>query len=335
MALTSEDIDVFILSYNRGDMIGHTIQSLLDQTIEGFRITVLDNASTDHTAEVVAAFNSPRIEFCTLPGNIGGLENLRRCQNLSTRKYMMVFHDDDQLHPEYLEIALQWLNQHPDVAVLIPNKINIEAGEKAALPKAIDRSAIKLDYVHFASALFVQNKLAFPGAIYATNGWNAIDIDGISKRFGKWLDRPIMIDALQKNQYAIILNGSWVFYGRHASQDTKSTQPHHAMWLNREAYYQNILGTSWTTFPGRCFCVMSPRNIKSGFKRRIARGPTFKEYLADAFKLGATSPRVWRFRFFTPKLVQKLFNNYTQSYFRKNFGLKQPTAIDFYTSERF
>jgi hypothetical protein len=234
---------------------------------------------------------------------------------------MMVFHDDDQLHPEYLETALQLLDQHPDTAVLVPNKINIAAGEKAAVPKGIDRSAIKLDFIHFAAALFIKNKLAFPGAIYATSGWNSIDIGGLSERFGKWLDRPIMIDALQKTGSAIILNGPWVFYGRHAAQDTKSTQPHHAMWLNREAYYHEILGCSRKTFPGKCFSVMSPRNIKSGFKRRIAKGPSFEEYLTDAFKLSATTKAVWKNRFFVPKFVQKLFNDYAQSYFQKNFGL--------------
>ena len=147
------------------------------------------------------------------------------------------------------------------------------------------------------------------------------DIGKMSKLFGKWLDRPIMIDALQKTHSAIILNGPWVFYGRHAAQDTKSPQPPHEMWLNREAYYRELLGSSCATFPGKCYRIMNPRNIQSGFKRWIAQGPSFKEYLADAFKLGATTRAVWKSRFLTPKIVQKLFNDYAQSYFRKNFGL--------------
>jgi len=327
MPLTHDDIDIFILSYNRGEMIGATIQSLLNQTLDGFKITILDNASTDNTAEVVAALNSARLDFCTVPANLGAVKNFKRTQELASKKYLMIFHDDDQLHPEYLETALRWLNQYPNADLLVPNKMNIVAGEKVVVSKKIERSAIKLDRIHFTAALFIQNKLAFPGVIYATHRWKTMDLSAMRTRYGKWMDRPIMIETLSKNHSAIILNGPWIFYGRHRGQDTKNAQPPHAMWLNREAYYLELLGDSWSTFSGRCFRITSSRRIKSGFKRRIAKGPSFEEYLADAFKCGATSHNIWKSRSLFPKFIQKLFNLYAQKYFYRHFSISNNSEL--------
>ena len=40
-------LEVFVLTYNRADKLGKMLDSLGCQTAQGFRITVLDNASTD------------------------------------------------------------------------------------------------------------------------------------------------------------------------------------------------------------------------------------------------------------------------------------------------
>ena len=134
----------------------------------------------------------------------------------------------------------------------------------------------------------------------------------------------MLIEAVSDTESAIILQGSWVYYGRHAKQDTKSSasQPPHQVWLNREAYYHEILGDAWSTFPGWCFNVMNPRNLKSGYKRRIAAGPSFEDYISDALKLRATTQSVWSNRKYFPKPVQRIFNSYAQSYLKKRYTIR-------------
>lgn len=320
MSNLSEKIDVFVLTYNRADLLRTTLNSLLQQTLHNVSITVLDNASTDHTAEVVASFHSPHITFLPAKKNLGAIENLQRSQKLASKKYVMVFHDDDQLHPEYLEYALLYLESTPDAGLLIPNQKNIRAGETPATTKIIDYSCIQLSRTLFATTLYIRNKLSFAGTIYKTDSWKSLNIETLFAQFGKWGDRPIMIEALQNNS-ALILTGNFVYYGRHETQDTRitATQPPHTLWLNRERYFKNIMGTRLSTFSGWCFCVMNPRRLKSGYKRRIVKNLDFKTYLADAFKLGATNHKAWRFHFLTSKLIQNAFNAYAKIYLqRKN-----------------
>ena len=57
-ALTMEDlhISVVIPTYNRGDLIGRAIQSVLEQTRRPHEVIVVDDGSTDDTRHVVSAF---------------------------------------------------------------------------------------------------------------------------------------------------------------------------------------------------------------------------------------------------------------------------------------
>jgi len=309
MAIYVQDLEVFILTCNRARLLKRAVESLQQQSLAGFSITVLDNASTDDTATVMASFKDPAIRMIGSEQNLGGLGNLKRSQQFASRKYAMIFHDDDQLHPNYIETALRRFQEHPDAGLILANGMNIDAGSTPMDPRRPDQGELKLDRVHFATACYLRNKFAFSSAI-------------LIAAYGKWGDRPIMIEAL-RDQPAIVLNGVFVYAGRHAGQDThsKATQPPHTLWLNRERYFRDIMGDSTSSFSGLSFCMMNARRIKSGFKRRIIEGTTFAQYLEDAFKLGATTRRAWNFRYFAPKAVQSMFNRYAQSYLRRQYQL--------------
>ncbi len=175
--------------------------------------------------------------------------------------------------------------------------------------------------------LFIKNKLSFPGAIYRTDCWKTLDLESLSTQFGKWGDRPIMIEVLQ-GKSAIILLGDYVFYGRHELQDTRlaQTQSPHTLWLNRERYFKGILSDKLSSFSGLCFCTMSHRRLKSGYKRRIIKGLDFKTYLQDAFSLGSTTGKAWRFRYLAPRLIQTAVNAYAQKYLRRHHSIPAPDA---------
>ena len=325
MNIKAQDLEVFILTCNRAGLLRKAIESLLRQTVVGFPITVLDNASSDDTAAVVANFQNPAVRIVTSERNVGGLGNTRRGQQLAARKFVMLFHDDDQLHPAYIETVLSHLGRHPDVALVVSNSINIEAGSVPAVPASVDQTCLKLDYVHFASVCYLKNKVAFSSAVYRTDVLKSLDLAGLAADYGKWADRPIMIEGLH-NRPGLFLEGAFTYSGRHPGQDqhSKQTQPPHTSWLNRERYFKNILGDDWAAFSGKCFCMQSHRRLKSGYKRRIVEGIKFAAYLQDAFAIGATTAKAWRFRFVALKPAQSLFNRYAKRYLHRHFQAAMP-----------
>ena len=56
-------VSVVIPTYNRSDMLGDAIQSVLDQTCTDWEMIIVDDGSTDNTREVAGHFPDPRIGY--------------------------------------------------------------------------------------------------------------------------------------------------------------------------------------------------------------------------------------------------------------------------------
>ena len=76
MSTIVEELEIFIVTYNRAEMLKVAIESCLRQSVPGISITILDNASTDQTAKVVAAFDNSNIHFLSTETNLGFFGNI-------------------------------------------------------------------------------------------------------------------------------------------------------------------------------------------------------------------------------------------------------------------
>jgi glycosyltransferase involved in cell wall biosynthesis len=110
-------VDVIIPTYNRADMVGDAIQSVLNQSYGAWELFVVDDGSTDPTREVVTAYEDPRIHYCyqenrKLPGarNTG----IRAGQ----AKYVTFLDSDDRFLPEKLRVQAGFLDAHPEVGLV-------------------------------------------------------------------------------------------------------------------------------------------------------------------------------------------------------------------------
>ena len=60
------------MTYNRADLLARSLAALVAQTRPPDAVIVVDNASTDHTAEVLDAATNPGLQRIHLPDNTGG-----------------------------------------------------------------------------------------------------------------------------------------------------------------------------------------------------------------------------------------------------------------------
>ena len=75
-------VSVCINAYNRADVIAQTIESVLNQTYKNLQIIVVDDGSTDNTAEIVKSFDDGRIELYALPKNSGISNSNNECRTV-------------------------------------------------------------------------------------------------------------------------------------------------------------------------------------------------------------------------------------------------------------
>jgi len=56
-------VSVIIPAFNRAGIIGEALQSVFGQTFQDFEALVIDDGSTDNTAQVIARFDDPRLRY--------------------------------------------------------------------------------------------------------------------------------------------------------------------------------------------------------------------------------------------------------------------------------
>jgi glycosyltransferase involved in cell wall biosynthesis len=117
MPVRAPRVTVFIPTFNRAELLRECAASILAQTYGDFRLVVLDNASTDATADVAASFDDPRVEYVHYAENTGMLGNQKRCLARLDTEYGLIIADDDLAYPRLLEATVQALDDNPRAGI--------------------------------------------------------------------------------------------------------------------------------------------------------------------------------------------------------------------------
>jgi len=107
---------VVIPCFNRGELIIGTIQSVLQQTFDNFEIIIVDDGSTDNTAEVVKSFIDSRIKYFYKKNEE---RNIARNFgiNQSSGIYICFLDSDDQYHSNHLQELYHNISVHNNYKV--------------------------------------------------------------------------------------------------------------------------------------------------------------------------------------------------------------------------
>ena len=92
---------IIVPTYNRANLIGLTLQSVLKQEFDDFELLVVDDGSRDNTAEVVRSFSDPRLRYYPKENaERGAARNYGFAR--SQGRYVIFLDSDDRFHSEHL-----------------------------------------------------------------------------------------------------------------------------------------------------------------------------------------------------------------------------------------
>lgn len=100
-----------IPTYNRAEFLKESLQAALSQSYENIQVVVSDNASTDHTEEVVRSFKDPRIKYSRNDENIGPFPNFARAVDLADGHFFSWLQDDDLIFADFAKRAVKVMTQ--------------------------------------------------------------------------------------------------------------------------------------------------------------------------------------------------------------------------------
>jgi len=112
-------VDVIIPAYNAAKYLPTAIESVIAQTFNDWRILIVDDGSTDGTADAAAPYlerlGSRLVYIRKANGGVSSARNLGICQ--ATAQYLAMLDADDEWMPCRLSESLQILDSRPEVGL--------------------------------------------------------------------------------------------------------------------------------------------------------------------------------------------------------------------------
>lgn len=117
--MPAPEISVIMLTYNRENIVGRAVESMLNQTFCNFEFIIVDNGSTDQSGKIADdyALKDSRIRVIHRErGNIGSGRNTGLA--VATGEYIAFIDDDDYAEPDFLEFLFNLaVSNNADISV--------------------------------------------------------------------------------------------------------------------------------------------------------------------------------------------------------------------------
>lgn len=147
-------VSVIIPTYNRAHVLTRAIDSVLAQSYRNYELIVVDDGSTDGTADLVQSLLRPEITLVRQNGNRGQNPALNAGITTSKGTYCAFLDSDDEWHPGYLSRVMSCFEQQPELGCVytwanivddITGKIDV--AERFTATGNIYREALSQGYV--------------------------------------------------------------------------------------------------------------------------------------------------------------------------------------------
>ena len=109
-----ELVSIIMPAYNCGDFIGIALDSVINQSYKNWEVIVVDDCSTDNTADVVQEYikNDNRIKYHKLEKNSGAAVARNKAVDLASGKYMAFLDSDDVWFQEKLTKQIGFMEEN-------------------------------------------------------------------------------------------------------------------------------------------------------------------------------------------------------------------------------
>jgi glycosyltransferase involved in cell wall biosynthesis len=112
-------VSVIVTVYNRESYLAACLDSVLASTWTDYEVIVVDDLSSDNSAEIAAAYTSQdsRVYLHQNPVNLGDYPNRMRGAQLSSGKYLKYVDSDDIIYPHGLTLMVEAMESAPQAVL--------------------------------------------------------------------------------------------------------------------------------------------------------------------------------------------------------------------------
>ena len=192
-------VSVIITTYNRADMLPRAVDSVLAQTFTDYEIIIVDDCSTDHTRDVIAKFDDPRVR------SLRHEVNKRQAAAINTGiadargEYIAFLDDDDEWLPAKLERQTALLDSSPPNVGLVYGWLDEVNGSTGRVTPSY-RNTIEGDVFDNLLALEIPS----PTSTLLVRASVARDVNGFDERLRRHIDNDFICRISQRYHLAAL-----------------------------------------------------------------------------------------------------------------------------------
>lgn len=157
MKNVTPDISVVMAVYNGEKFLKETLDSILSQTFENFEVVVIDDCSTDGTADILKVYSEKdgRIKVFKNETNMKLARSLNRGIELAQGKYIVRMDADDICLKNRLERQFSFMESHPKTDLSFCKFFSFHDGETipGCVGRKTDKDSIKAMFLFFCPVL--------------------------------------------------------------------------------------------------------------------------------------------------------------------------------------
>ncbi len=112
MKFSRPEVTVVLPTYNHGKYVDEAITSVFAQTFEDYELLILDDCSSDITAESLKDLKDPRVRYIRHHANIGLVANWTYGIKMASGKYVAILSDDDKYKADFLLKRISAFRDH-------------------------------------------------------------------------------------------------------------------------------------------------------------------------------------------------------------------------------
>lgn len=200
---------IVITAYNAEAYIGASIAAALGQDHLDFEVVIVDDGSTDRTAEICGSISDARLRYFRR-ARIGRSRALNEAIRLARGKFIAINDADDLSLVSRLSYTTSYLNEHPDcVLVGTAYQTTTEILTTPPTPDAVTTETAKPKDVN-RRALYRGNPFVHSTVVFCKTAWERTG--GYDEQLGLCVDYDFFLRAMQFGSIAWLPQPTIYYY---------------------------------------------------------------------------------------------------------------------------
>ena len=214
--ISSPLISIVTPTHNRRGPLLRAIQSVLSQTTTDFEYLIVDDASSDGTADAIRSLGDPRVKYLRLPDRLGANAARNAGIELSRSPIVTFLDSDDEFLPDRLANALSRFASEHGLSLMISSFLREKS--KQSLLSVIGNRFLSASALERA---LITEAIAIGGSAITVRRDALLVAGSFNPEIRRFQDRDLLLRISRREGAYLSAKVDWI---KHASHDSISRQ---------------------------------------------------------------------------------------------------------------